>query len=226
MAYRSEQSRRDRWRHPFWQGGSGPIIGAVLTVGFGIFALVLGNSGAVRQIVPGSPVQTVTTVVTTPTHTTPPVTSPTPVHAPPVARSSESKRLLRSGLVTLSDGFGINLDSKRKDWGVSTDCGEPADLCLLVGGIFIAPDGLNPGLRDSGIIAPVRRTEPSSLDTCERVTAYEEHISVPRLKSGLRACTKTTNGNLALVRIVRSKVDPDVENSALDLEVSVWRANY
>jgi hypothetical protein len=165
----------------------------------GVLGIIFGNSGVVREVVPGSPVQTVTVTATGPATSVP-------------QPNTEAVKPLRSGLVTLSEGYSADLDSELQNWDVIAGCGGSCDLWLQ--------DGLHPGY--GGAIAPVTSTEPSSVDTCAGATAYEPVIDERRLKKGFRVCIKTTESNFALAQIVKTKTDADGQLTQLSFEITVW----
>jgi hypothetical protein len=178
-------------------GAAGVVVAAIISA----VALLISSGG--DSVSPPPRQANSTPPSTTSVPTTPPSSSTT---------SSPSATPLRSGPVTLSEGYSADLDSDLPNWNVGQGCGGNCDLWLQ--------DGLRPGY--GGEIAPISSTESPSVDTCAGATAYEPSIDERRLIKGFRICIKTTEDNFALAEIVKVITSADGELAQLRFDITVW----
>lgn len=143
-----------------------------------------------------------TTSATIPSQTsateTPPPSEPTGV----TVRRSTGKDLL-----TISDGYTADLDSRNPAWDVKYDRDyDNYDIELYHG-------ALSGNDTDFAIVSG----QPS-YETCQNATAYAEEISRDDIEPSISACIRTTDKRYAFITFKKVVHDPD----KIQLDVTVW----
>jgi hypothetical protein len=117
------------------------------------------------------------------------------------------RRSTESNLLTLSDGYNADLDSRNPAWDVSYHRDyDNFDIELYHGGL-IGND------TDFAIVSG----QPS-YGTCQNATDYAEEISKDDVEPGVSACIRTTDKRYAFITFKKVVRDPD----KFQLAVVVW----
>ena len=108
--------------------------------------------------------------------------------------------------VTISDDYGINLDTRDVNWGVSTSSG---DLRFWL-------SGTDPMLGTNGTVAIV--DQPATHEHCEAQTVLQPGIHKEQVVVGQQFCTKTNEGRWAYVNIAGI----DTQGGTISLHITVY----
>jgi hypothetical protein len=184
-------------------------IGAMAVVLAAVIPIVIDRASEPTPPLPPTPSSTSpvpgpipTTSATIPSQTsateTPPPSEPTGV----TVRRSTGKDLL-----TISDGYTADLDSRNPAWDVKYDRDyDNYDIELYHG-------GLSGNDTDFAIVSG----QPS-YETCQNATAYAEEISRDDIEPSISACVRTTDKRYAFITFKKVVHDPD----KIQLAVVVW----
>ncbi|WP_367137801.1 hypothetical protein [Saccharothrix sp. HUAS TT1] len=128
--------------------------------------------------------------------------APTTTTAAPVGAGPAE---FRSGRVTLTSGYYIDLDSKGESGGVTGDSSSKVDL-HYISSLFAEQ------------IAPVATSgSPPSYQDCVSATALNSSIDASAVEQGAAFCLKTTEGRWARVVVVSAEV-----YQAIEFDLVVW----
>jgi len=123
----------------------------------------------------------------------------------------------REGSLTLSLGYGADLDSAAENWDVRLDGYN--DLGFNDGG----PGNSAVLFSDDNQIAPIPYGEPGSQAACRRDAAYQAAISQDQLTEDAQFCVKTDQGKDALLTLRSPQRDSTTGNiDRITLDVVVW----
>lgn len=183
-------ARAPSGHNPFWAGAGGPILAAVVAGVFGLVGLVIGNSGAVSKVLPGSPEVTRTV-------TAPPVTVTATSSAP--TGSTTAGGDWHSGSLTIALSGSADLDAPQSDptWG---------EVSL--------PNGANYDLSFSGeVLSPqfgaqfqvqILSTGSTNKPSCQTESGYGTGpVDITTLKIGTYLCVVTSEGRFAQLKLAK-----------------------
>jgi hypothetical protein len=188
----SPHAREPSGHNPFWAGAGGPILAAVIAGVFGLIGLVVGNSGAVSRVLPGSPKVTRTV-------TAPPVTVTVTATSSAPAGGKTASGDWHSGSLTIALSGSADLDSPQSDptWG---------EISL--------PNGANYDLSYSGeVLSPlfgaqfqtrILSTRSTNAPSCQTKSGYgTDAVDLTTLKIGTYLCVVTSEGRFAQLRLAK-----------------------
>lgn len=183
-------AREPSGHNPFWAGAGGSILAAVIAGVFGLVGLVVGNSGAVSGVLPGSPEVTRTV-------TAPPVTVTATSSAP--TGSSTASGDWHSGSLTIAMNGNADLDAPQSDptWGeVSLPNGANYDLSFN-GGV------LSP-LASAQFQTQILSTGSTNAPSCQTESGYSTgYVDITTLKIGTYLCAVTSEGRFAQLKLAK-----------------------
>jgi hypothetical protein len=187
--------------------------------GFGVLVTLIGlAAGVATGLVKPGPVisgtTSVRTVVRTVTRTTggdAAAQDDTNGTTTPAAAGFRTRRASGDDPLTLSRGYGADVDSMALDWEVGSGrTDDRYDLAFVGGGLLQANNGSDLAVVSAG---------SDAARTCAAATGYVKQLTADELKPDTALCVRTTEKRLASMTV--TKLDPD-SLEAITLDVTVW----
>lgn len=133
--------------------------------------------------------------------------------APLPSPSATGGAVLRTGEITLTDGYCVDLESTAPDWDVTSD-----------GACYSSKyDIFNVGTTQSiinqdanGGFAPLDKASSLSYSTCASATNWVHGLNYSDIFVGENICMRTADGNHALAQV------SNISNGTLSIHVTVW----